>query len=158
MTSLVKNLKVEPLDSSLGLPEITVAETQSQPQSRRGSTNTQAVPVQFLLNPKEVARRASAVSALLVENKEEEEQRGEGNRRRDSITRRGSVKRGSLTWQEKEELETKRLKAAIEAMGMMKKAQKDFTWDSVKPVSKVPDVKIKRSVSFHKNIQLSELD
>ena len=93
-----------------------------------------------------------------MENKEEEEQSREHNRRRDSITRRGSVKRGSLTWQEKEELETKRLKAAIEAMGMMKKAQKDFTWDSVKPVSKVPDVKIKRSVSFHKNIQLSELD
>ena len=56
VTILVKDLKVEPLDSSLGLPKITVAETQSQPQSRRGSTNTQAVPVQFLLNPKEVAR------------------------------------------------------------------------------------------------------
>ena len=31
VTSLVKDLKVEPLDSNLGLPEITVAETQSQP-------------------------------------------------------------------------------------------------------------------------------
>ena len=43
-------------------------------------------------------------------------------------------------------------------MGMMTKAQKDFTWDSVKPVSKAPDVKVKRSVTFQKNIKSSELD
>ena len=64
VTILVKDLNVEPLDSSLGPPEIPVEETQSQPESRRGSTSTQAVPVQFLLNPREVARRASDVSAL----------------------------------------------------------------------------------------------
>ena len=57
VTLLVKDLKVETLDFSLGPPEITLEETQSQPESRRGSTSTQAVPVQFLLNPKEVSRR-----------------------------------------------------------------------------------------------------
>ena len=86
------------------------------------------------------------MSVLQVGYKDQEEvNSGEHNRRRDSILRRGSKKQGSLTRQDEDELETKRLKAAIEAMGMMKKAQKDFTWDSVKPVSKVPDVKVKRS-------------
>ena len=49
------------------------------------------------------------------------------------VTRRGSVKRGSLSWEDEEALEAKRLKAALEAMGMMKKRQKEFTWDVAKP-------------------------
>ena len=152
VTSLVKDLKVQPLDCSLGVPDIKIEETQSQPQSRRGSTNTQSVPVQFLLNPKEVARRSSDASAMQGGFKEENENVNDHNKRRDSITRRGSVKRGSLTWQEEEELETKRLKAAIEAMGMRKKAQKEFTWDSVEPINEATDVKVKRSVTNQMSI------
>ena len=136
VTSLVNDLKV--------VPDITVAETQSQPQSRRSSNTSQLIPVQLMLNPKEITRRASDASAMQVEYKDEEKPR-----RRDSITRRGSVKRVSLTWQEAEELkrlETKKLKAALEAMGMIKKAQKEFTWDSVKPEHS--DIKVKRLVMF----------
>ena len=47
------------------------------------------------------------------------------------MTRRGSVKRGSIV-EDEEALEAKKLKATLEAMGMMKKKQKEFTWDSVK--------------------------
>ena len=41
------------------------------------------------------------------------------------VTRRGSVKRGSIV-EDEEALEAKRLKAALEAMGMMKKKQKEL--------------------------------
>ena len=103
MTSHVKDLQVEPFDSSLEPPKIMREETPSQPPPRRGSTNTQAIPVHFLFTHKEVGRRAPDVSALQVEYKEEEEQSGERNERRDSMTRRGSVKQVSLTWQEEED-------------------------------------------------------
>ena len=149
VTSLVKGLKVNQADSSLDIPSIEVDETKSQPQSRRGSTNGQSLPVQFLLNPKEVLRRSSDAGALKVNFKEEIKQDiiREHDKRRDSTeyftkTRRGSIKRGSLTMQEEEELETKRLKAAVEAMGMRKQAQKDFCWDTVEIVK--DDVRVNR--------------
>ena len=109
----------------------------SQPLSRRGSSNSQAVPVQFLLNCKEVAMRASEGY-----KDQEEEHGGEHNRRRDSIMRRGSIKQGSVTRQEEEE-ETKRQKAELEAMAMLRKAQQEFTWDSFKHDKQVTDVKVK---------------
>ena len=158
VTSLVKGLKVKPPENALDVPDITVAETKSQPQSRRGSTSIQALPVQFLLNPKEVSRRSSDAAMPIIFKEEDENladhnNRRDSDKRRDSIenwnkTRRGSMKRGSLTWQEEEELETKRLKAAIEAMGMRKKAQKEFCWDSVKTINEPSDVKVKRSVKL----------
>ena len=136
-TSLAKYLRVEHFDSSLRHPKITEVKMKSQPLSRRGSSNSQAVPVQFLLNCKEVAMRASEGY-----KNQDEELGGEHNRRRDSIMRRGSIKQGSVTRQEEEE-ETKRQKAELEAMAMLKKAQKEFTWDSVKHHNQVPDVKVK---------------
>ena len=50
--------------------------------------------------------------------------------------RRGSIKRGSISWEEEEALEAKKLKATLEAMGMIKKKQKEFTWDSVQQEKK----------------------
>ena len=50
---------------------------------------------------------------------------------RGEMTRRGSVKRGSITWDEEEMLESKKLKAALEAQGELKKRQKEYTWDCV---------------------------
>ena len=87
------------------------------------------------------------MSVLQVGYKDQEEvNSGEHNRRRDSILRRGSKKQGSLTRQDEDELETKRLKAAMEAMVMLKDAQKEFTWDSVKPDNQVTGVRVKRLV------------
>ena len=54
---------------------------------------------------------------------------------RAEVTRRGSIKRGSITWDEEGDLEAKKLKAALDAMGMLKKKQKEFTWDAVNPAS-----------------------
>ena len=45
---------------------------------------------------------------------------------------------------QEEDEETNRLKAALEAIAMLKKAHKEFTWDSVKSASEVPDVRVKR--------------
>ena len=53
---------------------------------------------------------------------------------RAEVTRRGSIKRGSITWDEEGDLEAKKLKASMEAMGMLKKKQKEFTWDAVSTV------------------------
>ena len=87
------------------------------------------------------------MSVLQVGYKDQEEvNSGEHNRRRDSILRRGSKKQGSLTRQDEDELETKRLKAAMEAMVMLKDAQKEFTWGSVKPDNQVTGVRVKRLV------------
>ena len=63
------------------------------------------------------------------------------------VTRRGSVKRGSIV-EDEEALEAKRLKAALEAMGMMKKKQKEFTWDSVKKEKDEPEETKTRKVSL----------
>ena len=134
------------MDSSLGHPEIN--EMKSHPLFRRGSSNSQAVPSQFLLNPKEVAKRASDVPVLKVGYKDQEEgHSGDHNRRRDSIMRRESIKQGSVTRQEEEE-ETKRQKGVLEAMAMLRKAQKEFTWDSVKHDNEAQDVRVTRSVSL----------
>ena len=138
VASLVNDLKVDHLDSTLHVPEITVTETQSQPGSRRSST---AVPVQLMINPGEVARRASDVGTVHADYMEDYEYQ---ERRRDSITRRGSVKRGSISYKDEEKLETKRLKAALDAMGVMKKAQKEFTWDSVSSSNEDVDITVKR--------------
>ena len=54
---------------------------------------------------------------------------------RGEITRRGSMKRGSISWDEEGDLEAKKLKAALDAMGMLKKKQKEFTWDAVNSAS-----------------------
>lgn len=69
--------------------------------------------------------------------------------RRGEVTRRGSVKRGSISWEQEDQLESKKLKAALEAMGMVKKKQKEFTWDSVNSTSrKEPgDTKVKSAAS-----------
>ena len=45
------------------------------------------------------------------------------------------MKRGSITWDEEGDLEAKKLKAALDAMGMLKKKQKEFTWDAVNTAS-----------------------
>ena len=52
------------------------------------------------------------------------------------------MKRGSITWDEEGDLEAKKLKAALDAMGMLKKKQKEFTWDAVNTTSsEEPDIK-----------------
>ena len=50
---------------------------------------------------------------------------------RGEVTRRGSIKRGSINWEEEGDLEAKKLKATLDEMGMLKKKQKEFTWDAV---------------------------
>ena len=45
------------------------------------------------------------------------------------------MKRGSITWDEEGDLEAKKLKAALDAMGMLKKKQKEYTWDAVNTAS-----------------------
>ena len=138
VASLVNDLKVGHLDSTLDVPEITVTESQSQPGSRRSS---HVVPVQLMINPGEVARRASDAGAGQPDYMEDYEYQ---ERRRDSITRRGSVKRGSISYKDEEGLETKRLKAALDAMGVRKKAQKEFTWDIIRPSNEDVDITVKR--------------
>ena len=48
-----------------------------------------------------------------------------------SAFRRGSVHRGSITEDDTEELEKKKMKAVLQLMGFQKKAQKDYRWDTV---------------------------
>ena len=45
------------------------------------------------------------------------------------------MKRGSISWEEEGDLEAKKLKAALDAMGMLKKKQKEYTWDAVNTAS-----------------------
>ena len=61
------------------------------------------------------------------------------------MTRRASVKRGSIFHAEDEEdLEAKKVKAALTAMGLLKKKQKAFTWDTQTTAKeKIEDVKNK---------------
>merc|ERR1719500_1258029 len=61
------------------------------------------------------------------------------------MTRRASVKRGSIFYAEDEEdLEAKKVKAALNAMGLLKKKQKAFTWDTQTTTNKkIEDVKNK---------------
>ena len=119
ITNRVGGLKVEasPVDQS-----------RSQPSSRRGST----LPSALLLNPGELTRRAS--NAVMTDLPDLGSRRGSQvvePERRGEVTRRGSVKRGSISWEQEDQMESKKLKAALEAMGMMKKKQKEFLWDSV---------------------------
>ena len=58
---------------------------------------------------------------------------------RAEVTRRGSIKRGSITWEEEGDLEAKKLKASMDAMGMLKKKQKEFTWDAVNTANSASD-------------------
>ena len=126
------------LVNGLKPPGFDVEDTQSQPQSRRGSSMTNSMPTQYLLNPQEVARRASDFGALKSSN-EEEISNGEEIERRDSIenyttTVRGSTKRGSVTLrleEEEAEMNLKRMKETLQAMETKKRAQKEFCWDSV---------------------------
>ena len=52
------------------------------------------------------------------------------------------MKRGSITWEEEGDLEAKKLKAALDAMGMLKKKQKEFTWDAVNTASSQESEKV----------------
>ena len=61
---------------------------------------------------------------------------------RGDVTRRGSIKRGSINWEEEGDLEAKKLKAALDAMGMLKKKQKEFTWDAVNTASSQESEKV----------------
>ena len=144
LTSKVGGLKVE---GSAEAPNDYIGETRSQPGSRRGST----LPSAFLANPAEAARRASNAS-IPGWSRRGSQVRGElrgatvvssccalqvvdHSGVRAEVTRRGSIKRGSITWDEEGDLEAKKLKAALDAMGMLKKKQKEFTWDAVNPAS-----------------------
>ena len=95
-----------------------IEETRSQPQSRRNSS------VMLANEALTLPRRASNV-ALLSLGKEESESR--------ENLRRGSVKRESVSYMEDEDgLEAKKIKATLEAMGLLKKKQREFTWDEKK--------------------------
>ena len=124
VTEMVDGLKV-----NLG-PNIVIEETRSQPGSRRSSS----------VAPEEMPqRRASNVDfqhIKVVEPNTEDNP---------MMTRRASVKRGSIFHVEDEEdLEAKKVKAALNAMGLLKKKQKAFTWDTQTTAKeKIEDVKNK---------------
>ena len=125
VTEMVDSLKV-----NQG-PSIVIEETKSQPGSRR---NSSAVPEEM------PQRRASNVG-ILNQSKDAEPHKEEGM----IMTRRASVKRGSIFHAEDEEdLEAKKVKAALTAMGLLKKKQKAFTWDTqTTQKEKIEDVKNK---------------
>ena len=128
------------LVSGLKPPGVEIEDTQSQPQSRRGSSMANTMPMQYLLNPQEVARRASDIGMLKVSFEEPSVDVDQATERRDSTeiytkTLRGSTKRGSVTLgleDEEAQLNLKRIKSSLKAMEFTKKAQKQFCWDSVK--------------------------
>ena len=141
----VDGMRINKGNDGLGIPDIYVEESRSQPGSRRNSN----IPGPLLLNPSEVTRRASMVPTDITRRSSNASMvptditrrssnasmipDGSSYVRRESqdTTRRGSIKRGSISWEEEEALEAKKLKATLEAMGMIKKKQKEFTWDSV---------------------------
>ena len=141
MTSLVRDMTVQSQEHQLHIPEVNVIETQSQPQSRRGSSTNQSEDLEFLQNPGYFPRRSS-------ETHIHEENISEHLRKKETYTRKGSIKRGSLMLDDEEVSEVKRLKAEMEAKEMMKKAQKEFTWDTVKPIKGPVDTKQKRYCSI----------
>ena len=127
VTEMVDGLKV-----NLG-PNIVIEETRSQPGSRRSSS----------VAPEEMPqRRASNVGTLDFQHIKVVEPNTEDN---PMMTRRASVKRGSIFHVEDEEdLEAKKVKAALNAMGLLKKKQKAFTWDTQTTAKeKIEDVKNK---------------
>ena len=126
VTEMVDGLKV-----NQG-PNIVIEETRSQPGTRRNSS----------VAPEEMPqRRASNVGTVDFHHG-----RGEHNSEDAAMmTRRASVKRGSIFHAEDEEdLEAKKVKAALTAMGLLKKKQKAFTWDTQTTAKeKIEDVKNK---------------
>ena len=163
VASKVDGMKINKGNIGLGIPDIYVEqESKSQPGSRRNST----LPGTLLLNPSEVTRRASLVPTEVTSTRRSSnasmipDESSYGRRESQDtqvLTRRGSVKRGSLSWEEEEALEAKKLKATLEAMGMMKKKQKEFTWDSVQQEKKYEDdPSISRRKSSDVNVQMSK--
>lgn len=125
VTEMVDGLKV-----NQG-PNIVIEETRSQPGTRRNSS----------VAPEEMPqRRASNVGTMDFHHSRAGEPNSE-----DGATRRASVKRGSIFHVEDEEdLEAKKVKAALTAMGLLKKKQKAFTWDTQTTTEKkIEDVKNK---------------
>ena len=121
------------LVSGLKPPGVEIEDTQSQPQSRRGSSMANTMPMQYLLNPQEVARRASDIGMLKVSF---EEPSVDVDQETEIYTKtlRGSTKRGSVTLgleDEEAQLTLKRIKSSLKAMETTKKAQQEFCWDSV---------------------------
>ena len=161
VASKVNGMKINKGNAGLGIPDIYVEqESKSQPGSRRNST----LPSTLLLNPSEVTRRASLVPTEVTGRSSNAfmipDEASYGRRESQDtqiLTRRGSVKRGSLSWEEEEALEAKKLKATLEAMGMMKKKQKEFTWDAVQQEKKeAEDQSISRRRSSDVNVQMSK--
>ena len=125
VTEMVDGLKVN------HGPDIVIEETRSQPGSRRNSSfSSEDLP----------QRRASNVG-INHQSKDAEPHTEDGS----IMTRRASVKRGSIFYAEDEEdLEAKKVKAALNAMGLLKKKQKAFTWDTQTTTNKkIEDVKNK---------------
>ena len=108
VTAKVGGLRVIEADAGADVIEAT----RSQPQSRRASS---------VLMPAEVSRRASSSNTAITETIEDMGLK--------HVTRRGS-KRLSITCSDQEGLEAKKLKAALEGLGVStKQKQKEFTWD-----------------------------
>ena len=128
VTDMVDSLKVHQG------PSIVIEETRSQPGSRRNSS----------LAPEEMPRRSSNVGILTTKSQQSSHPRKDSDPSLDDgSTRRASVKRGSL-FEDEEDLEAKKIKAALTAMGLLKKKQKAFTWDTnTTKQEKIEDVKNK---------------
>ena len=124
VTEMVDGLKV-----NQG-PNIVIEETRSQPGSRRSSS------VALEEMPQRRASNVDFQHTKVVEPNMEDNP---------MMTRRASVKRGSIFHVEDEEdLEAKKVKAALTAMGLLKKKQKAFTWDTQTTAKeKIEDVKNK---------------
>ena len=124
VTEMVDGLKV-----NQG-PNIVIEETRSQPGSRRSSS------VALEEMPQRRASNVDFQHTKVVEPNTEDNP---------MMNRRASVKRGSIFHVEDEEdLEAKKVKAALTAMGLLKKKQKAFTWDTQTTAKeKIEDVKNK---------------
>ena len=96
----------------------------------------------------EITRRASDVSIADVGNiniNKLNDKRRDSNLKRDSVDhqRRGSIRRGSTAGDD-DDLEKRKMRAVLEMMGMQRKTQKSFTWDSNAKDNQEKDEKPKR--------------
>ena len=82
-------------------------------------------------------RRASDVNCADIANINNNKRYGNNSaneKRRDSraaVGSNSSSRRGSVLIETEEDLEKKKLRAVLEMMGLQKKQQKEFTWDTV---------------------------
>ena len=85
----------------------------------------------------EITRGASDVNSADIANINNNKRYGNNSaneKRRDSraaVGSNSSSRRGSVLIETEEDLERKKLRAVLEMMGLQKKQQKEFTWDTV---------------------------